>query len=357
MAAPDESGDRFVVMPGQTVRGDHHRVLGPGCTVYGDHNTVMGPGCVVRGDHNHVYGSGCVVRGNYNVAYHPSTRMTGNHNVRAGGEPRAKGSGIGAMRTVNRRGVGNPARATLAASAAVLNAASRAVVTSIGVVGNVSGSGFAISGAGRTVLASGGRIGLQVGQSIVNGGGASYTMSGGVGAGTTVLHVFAGNRRLGVKFRSPLSRFVQEDGVSTRVEWLTHDMRATRTSLRVDGRDIPLRRVFSRPAAAAAAAAATHHPGNVQMSEAALLELAKPEEEKEKEKEEEKDELRGVDEAVPEDDDDEGRACAICKENRPKVLARPCNHLVLCLHCALGLRDRTCSICRKPIKTLIAVFE
>ncbi len=52
-----------------------------------------------------------------------------------------------------------------------------------------------------------------------------------------------------------------------------------------------------------------------------------------------------------EDEDDDSRACIICAERKRKVLMLPCEHMILCVECAIVFFDKSirCPECRKNV--------
>ncbi len=73
--------------------------------------------------------------------------------------------------------------------------------------------------------------------------------------------------------------------------------------------------------------------------------------------------FKGEEPALPEGTD-ETRVCSICLSRERCVLAKPCNHLALCVTCTLEYDKQhsaaegllPCPICKKAVKKFARVF-
>lgn len=50
------------------------------------------------------------------------------------------------------------------------------------------------------------------------------------------------------------------------------------------------------------------------------------------------------------------KACIVCMENERVMMARPCNHLILCLACAAKQKIGRCVLCRNDIEELERIY-
>ena len=63
----------------------------------------------------------------------------------------------------------------------------------------------------------------------------------------------------------------------------------------------------------------------------------------------------GPDEPAAQSDPQE-RRCAVCLDEEPVMLTRPCNHVATCERCSRRLQNRPCVICRRAVESRERVF-